>query len=143
MNVKLRHVGIAVTDMTRSLKLYRDIFNLKVVWDQIETGKFIDRLSNIEDVKVRTVKLKDISGGMIELLQYLSHPEKSNDDQIIRIGCSHIAITVDNIDKMYNTLIDYGLKFNYKPQLSEDGNAKVAFCRDNDGVLIEIVEQVK
>ena len=83
MNVKLRHVGLAITNMERALKLYRDIFKLEVVWDQIESGKFIDRLSNIKDVKVRTVKLKDISGGMIELLQYLSHPNEVNCDQII------------------------------------------------------------
>ena len=143
MNVKLRHVGLAITNMERALKLYRDIFKLEVVWDQIESGKFIDRLSNIKDVKVRTVKLKDISGGMIELLQYLSHPNEVNCDQINRIGCSHIAITVDNIDSMSKLLIDEGLKFHYKPQLSADGNAKVAFCRDAEGVLIEVVEQVK
>ncbi len=141
--VKLRHVGLAVTDMDRSLQLYQEIFDLEVTWDQIETGKFIDRLSNIEDVKVRTVKLKDRDGGMIELLQYLSHPNEINNDPINRIGCSHIAITVDNIDNMYKKLLDFGLKFNYEPQLSDDGNAKVAFCRDAEGILIEVVEQVK
>jgi|TARA_R110000796_G_scaffold166988_4_gene283829 catechol 2,3-dioxygenase-like lactoylglutathione lyase family enzyme len=141
--VKLRHVGLAVTDMDKSLQLYEGIFGLDIVWDQIETGKFIDRLSKLSDVQVRTVKLKDISGGMIELLQYLSHPSNVTQDPINRIGCSHIAITVDNIDYMYNTLINYGLEFHYQPQLSDDGNAKVAFCRDLEGILIEVVEQVK
>ena len=141
--VKLRHVGLAVTDMDRSLKLYQEIFDLEVVWDQIESGKFIDRLSDITDVRVRTVKLKDIAGGMIELLQYLSHPESAFSDPINRIGCSHIAITVDNIDSMYDTLTEFGCIFHYKPQLSDDGNAKVAFCRADDGILIEVVEQVK
>jgi len=143
MIVKLRHVGLTVTDIDRALKLYRDIFNLEVTWDQIESGTFIDRLSNIKDIKVRTVKLKDINGGMIELLQYISHPTPIENDPINRIGCSHIAITVDDIDSMYNMLIDFGLKFHYEPQLSIDGNAKVAFCRDNEGILIEVVEQVK
>ena len=40
----------------------------------------------------------------IELLQYLSHPERDNYDLITRIGCTHIAITVDNIDNMYKIL---------------------------------------
>tara|TARA_R100000152_G_C6748649_1_gene172272 strand:+ start:847 stop:1278 length:432 start_codon:yes stop_codon:yes gene_type:complete len=143
MSCNLRHVGLAVTDMDRALQLYQEIFDLEVTWDQIESGKFIDRLSDIEDVRVRTVKLKDQKGGMIELLQYLSHPHKINNDPINRIGCSHIAITVDNIDIMYKKLLDFGLKFNYEPQLSVDGNAKVAFCRDAEGILIEVVEQVK
>tara|TARA_B110000240_G_C13322198_1_gene377622 strand:+ start:319 stop:747 length:429 start_codon:yes stop_codon:yes gene_type:complete len=141
--VKLRHVGLAVVDMDISLKLYQGIFNLNVVWDQIESGTFIDRLSDIKDVKVRTVKLKDVAGGMVELLQYISHPESVTPDPINRIGCSHIAITVDDIDSMYNILTEFGCVFNYIPQLSADGNAKVAFCRDSDGILIEVVEQVK
>ncbi len=142
--VTLRHVGIAVTDMEKSLRLYQGIFNLEVVWDEIEQGKFIDRLSDIDNIVVRTVKLKDVNGGMIELLQYISHPKSSPGKYWINdIGCSHFAITVDNIDNMYTTLVDFGLTFNYKPQLSVDGKAKVAFCRDMDDVLIEIVEQVK
>ena len=141
--ISLRHVGLAVVNMDIALQLYRDIFQLEIVWDQIESGKFIDRLSNISNVKVRTVKLKDINGGMIELLEYLSHPNDVNFDPINRIGCSHIAITVDDIIDMQSRLLAHGLKFHWDPQLSDDGKAKVAFCRDNDGILIEIVEQVK
>ena len=141
--IKLRHVGLAVSDMDQALKLYQDIFNLDIVWDEHESGTFIDRLSNMENVTVRTVKLKDSDGGMIELLQYKSHPELVNNDPINRIGCSHIAVTVNDIDNMYVKLINFGLDFHYKPQLSVDGNAKVAFCRDRDGILIEVVEQVK
>ena len=45
MSCNLRHIGITVVDMEKSLKLYRDIFNLKVVWDRIEEGKFIDKIN--------------------------------------------------------------------------------------------------
>ena len=36
MSFRLRHVGITVTDMEKSLKLYRDYFGFEVVWDEIE-----------------------------------------------------------------------------------------------------------
>ena len=68
---KLRHVGITVRDAEQSLKLYRDYFKFEVVWDQIEEGDFIDSLSGIKNIKVRTIKLKS-QEGMVELLQYLS-----------------------------------------------------------------------
>ncbi len=139
---KLRHVGLAVVDMDNALKLYRDIFNLKIVWDEIESGDFIDNLSNMSNVNVRTVKLTDTNGGMIELLQYISHAQQRNKDSINRIGCSHIAVTVDDIDDMYKKLLDFGLEFHNQPQVSVAGNAKVAFCRDADGVLIELVEEL-
>ena len=146
--IKLRHVGITVTDMKQSLKLYKDCFGLEVVWDEIEEGEFIDNLSNLENVKVHTVKLKDSDGGMIELLQYHSHPAPNAGNKINKInkiGCSHFAITVENIDELYEKLIDMGIEFNWKPTRHPDEwvKAKVAFCRDYDGTLIEIVEVLK
>jgi glyoxylase I family protein len=145
-NITVRHIGITVTDMEKSMKLYKEYFGLKCVWDQIEKGKFIDGLSGLDDVVVRTVKLKDVNGGMIELLNYKSHPEKNDinfEEKIIKIGCSHFAVTVSNLDKTYKELLTMGLKFNAKPSISEDGNAKVCFCRDFDGTLIELVEELK
>lgn len=144
--VSLRHIGVTVTDMDRSLELYQKHFGLEVVWDQIEAGPFIDSLSGIEDIKVRTVKMKDKLGGMIELLQYHSHPEENEENsrnKIIKIGCSHLAVTVNDVDEAYKELSALGLKFNCTPQLSPDGGARVCFCRDYDGTLIEIVEEVK
>ena len=69
--VKLRHIGIVVNDMDTSIQLYKDIFNLEVIWNKIEKGNFIDKLLGIDNVKVHTVKLKDSDGGIIELLQYI------------------------------------------------------------------------
>ena len=107
--MKLRHIGITVTNMEKSLKLYRDYFGFKVVWDELERGEFIDNLSAEKDVRVRTVKMKDESGGMIELLYYYSHPENNAENltnKIMKIGCSHFALTVDDLDKVYGELKD-------------------------------------
>ena len=136
-----RHVGITVQDMEKSLKLYRDYFRFQVVWDEIEKGKFIDGLSGIDNIVVRTVKLKDFVGGMIELLEYESHPKSLESLRpIVNIGVSHFAMTVDNLDETYKDLLDMELIFNAKPAISPDGGAKVCFCRDFDGTLIELVE---
>ena len=64
---------------------------------------------------------------------------------IDKVGCSHIAITVENIEEMYAKLVDFGLSFSNKPERHPDINvpATVAFCRDHDGTLIEIVEVTK
>tara|TARA_B100001996_G_scaffold355557_1_gene318229 strand:+ start:38 stop:469 length:432 start_codon:yes stop_codon:yes gene_type:complete len=137
----LRHIGITVQDMEKSLELYRDYFRFQVVWDEIEQGKFIDGLSGIDDIVVRTVKLKDFVGGMVELLEYKSHPQPLETLRpIVDIGVSHFAMTVQNLDTTYDDLIEMGLIFNAKPAISPDGNAKVCFCRDFDGTLIELVE---
>ena len=141
--VKLRHVGITVHDIDKALELYRDIFRLEVVWDKVESGTFIERLTAVDKMEVRTIKLRDTDGGIIELLHCPKHStslEENKINKITHIGCSHIALTVEEIDTLYAKLVEWGLKFNYTPQLSEDGKAKVAFCRDYDGTLIELVE---
>mgnify|MGYP001275070404 CR=1 FL=1 len=145
MNITVRHTGITTTDMDRALWLYRDIFGLKVKIDTIEEGDFVDNLVSINNVKVRVVKLKDKNGGMIELLQYQSHPESAEKnfiDGITNIGCSHVAFTVNDIDDIYSKLMDEGINFNYPPQLSPNGMAKVSFFRDFDGTLLELVEEI-
>ena len=40
------------------------------------------------------------------------------------------------------SLTEEGIEFNYPPQTSPDGKVKVAFCRDPDGTLIEMVEEL-
>ena len=47
------------------------------------------------------------------------------------------------MDKIYLDLLELGLKFNKNPQRSPDGKAKVCFCRDYDGTLIELVEELE
>ena len=137
----IRHTGIVVTDMEKALAFYRDLLGLKIAKDFKEEGDYIDSISGLSGVRVWMVKLSADAGSMVELLQYLSHPREPGDNpQICDIGCSHIAFTVDDIDKEYTRLLKGGVKFNCPPYVSPDGYAKVVFCHDPDGTSIELVE---
>lgn len=137
----IRHTGIVVSDMERSLDFYRDLLGLKVVKDFREEGEYIDKISGLSGVKVWMIKLAADDGTMVELLKYMSHPQEVPDNpQICDIGCSHIAFTVDDVDREFIRLSEKGVKFNSHPCVSSDGYAKVAFCQDPDGVFIELVE---
>lgn len=140
----IRHFGIVVADMENSLKFYRDLLGLKIKIDALEEGPFIDAISGIKDIKVRTVKMTADEGNtLVELLCYESHKrERRENNEIPNIGASHPAFTVENLDYEYKRLREKGVKFNCLPQISPDGKAKVAFCQDPDGVLIELVEQL-
>jgi len=139
----VRHTGIVVTDMEKALRFYRDLLGLKVARDFKEEGDYIDSISGLSGVRLRMVKLTADNGTMVELLQYLSHPREACDNpQICYIGCSHIAFTVDDIDKEYARLSKNGVKFNCPPYISPDGYAKVTFCHDPDGTSIELVEEI-
>ena len=138
--MNFRHAGIVVSDIKKSLNFYKNMLGLKVVKDAIEVGTFIDSIQGLKNVKVNTVKMVAEDGGMIELLYFHSHPEKPRERPFTEIGASHVAFTVDNLDDEYERLLKHNIKFNCKPMVSPDGFAKVSFCRDPDGTLIELVE---
>jgi len=140
----IRHTGIVVTDMERAVEFYRDLLGLETAIDFTEKGDYIDNLSAMTGVRLRMVKLVAPEGGMIELLQYLSHPEgRDPDNRFCEIGPTHVAFTVTDVDGTYREWSERGISFNSSPQLSPDGKAKVVFCRDPDGTFLEIVEELQ
>jgi catechol 2,3-dioxygenase-like lactoylglutathione lyase family enzyme len=136
----IRHTGIVVTDIEKSIDFYRQYFGFEVQKDMIESGEYIDNFCSLEDVKVRTVKMALENGDMIELLDFISHPEENNEKRINNIGCTHFALTIENLDELYSAMTNNGVFFNCCPQLSPDGQAKATFCTDPDGTFIELVE---
>ena len=139
---EVRHIGIVVTNMENSLKFYRDQLGLKIIKDMDEQGNYLDNMLSLNDVRVRTVKLSaNGNTTLVELLEFESH----NDNKIrnfYTIGASHVAFTVDDIEKLYVNLSEKNIKFNAPPQKSPDGLVKVTFCKDPDGTPIELVEML-
>ena len=138
----IRHIGITVKDLEKSIYFYKNLLGFSIAREMNESGNFIDSISGLKNVKVRTVKLNSPSkdGGMIELLCYSSHDSNISKDEITKCGISHFALTVDNIASVYEKLKSNGIVFNCEPKMSDDGGAIVTFCRDYDNNLIEIVE---
>jgi len=143
--MKLRHVGITVSDIDRSIDFYRDVLGFSITREMDESGIHIDNFSGLDGVDVRTVKMSGLDGSMIELLYYRSHPEtneKNFSEDITKIGCSHFALTVDNLSLLCEKILDNNLVVLCEPQYSPDGQVKLTFCRDPDGTLIELVEEL-
>jgi len=138
----VRHFGIVVSDMETSLYFYRNLLGLKVAKVMEESGEYIDNVLSLEGVRVATVKMSADSGStLVELLEFKSHPRPIHGEpEVYSAGPSHVAFTVDDLDGVYRRLSESGVRFKAPPQQSPDGYAKVAFCRDPDGTLIELVE---
>jgi catechol 2,3-dioxygenase-like lactoylglutathione lyase family enzyme len=139
----IRHTGIVVTDMEASLHFYRDLLGLEIWGEAVEQGSYIDSVTGLNGVRVQWVKLKAPDGGLIELLQYHSHPRvRIGKVGSADVGCSHVAFTIAEYDDAYEKLSGAGVTFNAAPVTSPNGKARVAYCHDPDGTIIELVEEL-
>lgn len=143
MILNVRHSAIVVRDLEAIIAFYQKLGFIESKRDT-ETGAFIEQVTGITDVKVEWIKMRSPDGFLLELLQYHSHPEHKD---IIRqasnqLGCSHIAFTVADINKACELISEWGGSCVNTAATSSDGNAKVAYCHDPEGVLLEIVQEL-
>ena len=96
---------------------------------------------SVNNVKMKAAILRTEDDNRIELLQYFD-PEGKKRDKILSndIGVSHFAVTVSDIDYLYNKRKNYPVKFISPPTLSPDGFVKVAYAVLMEECLIEIVQ---
>ena len=141
MTVKaIRHTGIVVSDMKRSLPFYRDLLGMEVWADFKDDSDMLQAVTDVPGANIWMVKLKAADGVSIELLQYLSNPQDvPGTVRACDVGCNHVALQVDDIDALYEKLTAEGIRFHAPPTVSSDGRAKVTYCRDPEGVIVELV----
>ena len=137
----VRHTGVVVRNLEKSVEFYRALGFVEDNRDT-EEGVFIDTVVGLQNTKLEWVKLKAADGHLLELLQYHSHPEqreitkqKSN-----QLGYSHMAFSVKNINAVCEKIEEIGGSMVNPPALTNDKKVKVAYCHDNEGNLMEIVE---
>ena len=138
---RIRHTGIVVSDLSQSLPFYCDLLGLEVWADFEDDSPYVQAVTGVPGARVRMVKLCAEDGVSIELLQYLSHPpEVPEPRRSCDVGCNHVALQVEDIDSLYRELQSRGIHFHAPPTVSPDGGARVTYCRDPEGVTVELVQ---
>jgi methylmalonyl-CoA/ethylmalonyl-CoA epimerase len=124
------HLGIAVKDLSESMKLYRDVMGLELLGEEVVAG---------QSVKVAIFKIGEVK---IELLE-----ATSEDSPIAKFlaaggrGIHHVAYRVDDVEKAIAYCQANGLELIDKSARSGAHGAKIAFLhpRSTGGVLTELV----
>ena len=140
----IRHTGIVVNDLKRCRQFYEKL-GFKLFKQEDESGEFIEKVTGIKNVRISWVKMKTDNGDLIELIKYVSHPDQTERVRSVpnKSGCSHFTITTDNINETCQTIINNGGSVINQPALNDAGLVKVAYCYDVEGVIIEVVEEIK
>ena len=142
--MKIRHVGIVCEDLNLMENFYEN-FGFKKFSENIESGKYIDHLTNIAGTKIIWKKYNNKFGDLLELLKYevSFNVDKSIFSQpVYRRGVSHIAFTVPDIKNTSELVKRLGGCLVNEPILSQDGKVKVCYANDVEGNLIELVEEL-
>lgn len=132
---KLRHVGYFVEDMTESLEMFRQLFDV---------GE--------QDIRVMTAEetggtgifgFVSLGGVELELIQLISDDVKAMTDNPSP-GINHIALQVEDIEAVVTAMEKKGFHLGYitRDGIFDTGDTKVAYLdpTETDGHLIELVE---
>ncbi|HPB66208.1 MAG TPA: methylmalonyl-CoA epimerase [Spirochaetales bacterium] len=132
MVVKVDHIGIAVSNLEETLKVYTDLLGMQ-----------LHGTETVEEQKVKTAFLP-VGDSEIELLE-----STAQDGPIAKFietrgqGIQHIAFKVDDIEAALAELKAKGVRLiDEKPRYGA-GGAKIAFLhpKATNGVLIELCQK--
>ena len=141
MSLSFHHTGMSVTDLERSISFYRDLLGLKLLWRlDHRRSKALEQVLGLSQVDVSYAMLEG-RGGRLELFQYHSPGGKPNplDRPVCDRGITHVAFQVEGIQQIYERLRSSGVRFHSQPQVVREG-VTVAYMRDPDGIVVELVE---
>jgi len=138
-----RHVGIVVKDIATTKDFWTNLIGFKLHIDAIEQSPYIDELLGLDNPGLRTVKLIDENGFIIELLEFSNYPAKENwKGNPATTGLTHIALTVNDLKTLTKKLKENGFKFISQIKNSPNGLVDVVFMVGPEGLLLELVEEL-
>ena len=132
-----------VNDLEKNRDFWINTLGFKLHIEALEESPYIDELLAIKDPALKTVKLIDSTGFIIELLKFENYQVgKSWSGDLKTTGLTHIALTVDNLDELVKGLFkdDYQTLSDIK--VSPNGKVKVVFVRGPEGLMLELVEEL-
>jgi catechol 2,3-dioxygenase-like lactoylglutathione lyase family enzyme len=142
------HTGITVSNLGRSLRFWRDVLGFELSHTAHQIGKLAQEITGVDGAEIKLGVLKAPGGHKIELLEYLGPPNRKRhvDLQPCDMGHVHIALLVNDLDQVLETIAASGWKAAGIPQTLQTGpNAgkRVLYVRDPDGTTIEFMEVAK
>jgi len=125
--IRFDHVAITVRHMERSVAFYRDLLGFEVL------GQLL-----VDEGRQKLVYLRS-GGAYVELFEFRDHDAETAVGVPDTVGgFKHLALQTDDVDAVAARLKAAGIEFTVEP-LDAEGGVRLAFFRDPDGNLLEIV----
>ena len=142
--VSADHTGITVSNLERSLAFWRDVLGFELSHRAHQSGEMAEQITGVKGAELKLAVVKAPGGHKIELLEYLAPPKTKHVDlRPCDIGSVHVALTVDNLDAVLNTIAASGWRAAGHPQtltVGPNAGKRVVYVRDPDGATIEFMQ---
>jgi len=141
----LHHVVVFVTDIERSLHLFRDLLGFDLVWGIGRVGgRKMSALVGIPDLEAEMAYLQNNPSSVaVELLHVVGPPMTHDPVRSTQPGRVGLSLVVDNLDEIHRRLTEEGWP-PFTPCMdiiSPEGKSVRVFCfRTEDGLTIELIE---
>jgi len=132
-----------VNDLEKNRDFWINTMGFKLHIETLEESPYIDELLAIKDPALKTVKLIDSKGFIIELLKFENYQVGNSwSGDLKTTGLTHIALTVDNLDELVKVLIKNDYQTLSDIKVSPNGKVKVVFVKGPEDLMLELVEEL-
>jgi catechol-2,3-dioxygenase len=137
-------VGIVVNDLNKAKDFWINILGFNLHIEAIEESPYVDELLAIKDPSLTTVKIIDSKGFIIELLKFNNYQvENSWSGDLKTTGLTHIALTVDHLDQLVESLKKQNYQTLSEIKVSPNKKVKVVFVMGHEAIMLELVQELK
>lgn len=138
MAAAVHHFCLTVSDIDRSVEFYSGYFGLEEVLRTDLSGADISAAMEIPDTDLEAVLLAG-ENTLIELIRFRNPRGREFSAIHADVGVSHPCFAVEDLDATYARMKADGVHFNVPPQVL-GWETKMTYCRDPDGLIVEILE---
>lgn len=138
------HVGLTISDLSRSVAFYRDLLGFSVRYERGEVkAEYMPRLVGVPGARLKIAGL-DLPGLHLDLIEYIEPKGAQTSSTNNDLGNGHLGFTVDDIHAAYRRLSAAGVRFKSEPvqitQGPNNGGWGVYFL-DPDGIVLEMIQR--
>ena len=145
MIITTDHFSFSVSNMEAALDFFRNALGMEASPIEDVAEENVRKIVGFPDARLRISMVSIPGGNRIELIEYVAPHGTPVDSATCNPGAAHVALQVDDIEKMYKALSSRGIKFINPPEWGPGpggtGTWGVSYLKGPDGITVEIMEK--
>jgi diaminopimelate decarboxylase len=142
---RLDHVGVAVSDLDRSLRFYAGLLGLRLRDRGEDGGADLEDLTGLPGARIRWADLDAGGGRVLELLEYVTPVAAPGAAPPNAPGVAHVGLAVPDLSSALERLAEAGVPVRFaRPVRLHGGDwdgVSCLYASDPDGLTVELLER--